>query len=252
MSSNSVLAEGTLYVNRLVAGVFVGQKRWPGITKLEIKPNSDLVEATTKDKGQYGQVVAAVAVAKPTDISITISQVTGQALAMALQGEDSAQTQASGAVTSQAVTVSKGLYFPLGFRNIAAAGFTVKDVTDTTTYVKGTDYDINYASGQLYIIPTGGIANSSVLHVSYTHNAVDFTRVKGSTTAQVRGALFLDGSNMVDGRPLFIDVFEALLTSDKAVDFMSDKPIELSMKGRMVTPDGKDAPYYVDYDNAFS
>jgi hypothetical protein len=33
------------------------------------------------------------------------------------------------------------------------------------------------------------------------------------------------------------------LTADGEVDFMSDSPIELAMKGKMVTPADKDAPY---------
>jgi len=247
-----VLAEGTLYVNQLEAGVFLGRRQWPGVAQLEIKPNSDLVEATTKDKGKYGQISASVAIAKPADLSITVTEVTGQALAMALQGTYEALSQGAGTLTDAPLTVNKGLYYPLGVRNIVSSGFAVKNNSGSVTYVNGTDYTIDYASGQLYIIPTGAIADGSTIKVTCSYNAVSGVKVYGATKAQLRGEVFLDGVNLVDGRPIFITIHEALLTSDKAVDFMSDKPIELGLKGRMITPPGKSAPFEIEYDLSFS
>jgi hypothetical protein len=242
-----VLASGTLYLNQVISGVLQGRTRLPGAAKLAIKPNSDLVEAVSKDKGKYGQLSMSVAINKPADFSVTLTEITGQALAIALQGENSTLSQSSGTMTSQAVTAKKGTYIPLGHRNIASAGFSVKDVTDTTTYVLGTDYSIDYVTGQLYIIPAGAIADAATIHVNGTYGAVSGTKVLGGTVPQVQGELFFDGINLDDGRPLLITIWDARLTADGEVDFLSDKPIELAMKGRMVTPTGKSSAYEIEY-----
>lgn len=240
---SGVLAEGTLYVDRLVAGVYQGRVKWPGVAKLEIKPNSELIEQISKDKGQYGQITGSAAINKPSDLSVTISNITGEALAMALQGTVAAYSQGSGSVTDEVVVAHLGKFVDLSKRNIGATGFVVTNAAATTTYVLGTDYNVNHAMGWLEILSTGAITEGQSLKVDFTHGAISGSKIKGGTLAQVKGRLFLDGNNLFDGTPLDVTIWEATLTADGAVDFMSDKPIELSMKGRMATPIGKDAPF---------
>jgi hypothetical protein len=250
---SGVIAEGTLYVDRNVAGVMQGLTKWEGLAKLEIKPNSELKEATSKDKGKYGQIVASVALAKPAELSLTLRDINREALAMALQGTGSALSQSGSSWTASAFThMQKGVYNELGKRNVASAGFVVKDVTDTTTYTAGTDYVLNEDAGLLYIPSTSAIPDDVTLHITGTYAAVAGDLVKGGTLAQVRGKLFLDGNNLVDGTPLFVTIWDATLTSDGAVDFMADDLVELSMKGRMATPSGKDSPFEVELNNIFS
>lgn len=249
---SGVLASGTIYFNQTIAGVPQGRKQWPGAAKLAIKPNSDIVEAVSKDKGKYGQLSMSVAINKPADFSVTLTEITGQALAVALQGEDSVLNQGAGTMTSLALTAKKGTYVPMGHRNITAAGLTVKDAADTTTYVLGTDYSIDYVTGQIYIIPAGAIADNATIHINGAYGAVSGTKVLGGTVPQVQGELFFDGVNLDNGRPLLITVWDARLTADGEIDFLSDKPIELSMKGRMVTPAGKASAYEIEYDLALA
>lgn len=246
MSSN-VLAEGTLYFDRQVEGVNQGIKQLLGVSKLEIKMNSELKEATSKDKGRYGQITASVAINKPADLSIALRQIDPEGLALAMQGSTSAYSQGAGTVTDEAVTAKKGTYVELSKRNIAAAGFAVTNTAGSTTYVQGTDYNVNYVMGFLEILAAGAITDAQALHVSFTHNAISGDTVLGGTVAQIKGRLFLDGVNLVDGKPLLITVHDATLTSDGAIDFMADDFSEISLKGRMATPVGQSAPYKIDY-----
>jgi hypothetical protein len=250
--SAGVLVEGTLYFDKSVSGVSQGLEKWPGVAKLEIKPNSELKEATTKDKGQYGQVIASVAINKPADLSIIIKQVTGRALAVALQGDITAFSQGSGTATNQAVTAKLGKFAELGKRNITAASVVVTNSAGSTTYVEGTDYNVNYAMGFIEILSTGGISDAQALLVDYAYAAVSGDKVKGATVPQVKGKLVLDGNNLIDGKPMNVTIWDATLTADGAVDFMSDDPVELSMKGRMTTPDGKDSPFETEINLTFS
>lgn len=69
---------------------------------------------------------------------------------------------------SEAVTLSGGL------ANVANAGagisnVVVKNNTDSTTYVEGTDYYIEYNEGTVIRIASGAITASQALHVTYQY-----------------------------------------------------------------------------------
>jgi len=252
MISNGILADGTMHVDPIVAGVNTGLEQLLGAAKLEYKPNSELVELTSKDKGQYGQIVASVAVAKPSDLSVTFTRISPRALAMAMQGTNESFSQGSGSVTDEAVTAKLGKFVELSKRNISDTGFVVTSSDDVTTYVLGTDYNVNYVQGWLEILSTGSITEGQSLKVDFAYGAVTGDKVKGGTLAQFRAKLILDGVNKVDGTPMKITVWDAVLTADGAVDFLSDKMVELTMKGRPVTPAGKDSPIEVEYNQIYA
>lgn len=249
---SGVLFEGTLYANPTVGGVQTGRVQLPGIAKLAIKLNSELVEQTSKDKGKYGQITASVAIAKPAELSVAISDITPQAFAMAMQGEFSTFSQGSGTITDEVVTAKLGKYVELSKRNISDTGFVVTNSGATVTYVLGTDYNVNYVQGWLEILATGAITDAQSLKVDFSYGAIAGTKVKGSTLAQFKSELMLDGINKVDGTAARITIWDATLTADGEIDFMSDKLVELSMKGRMATPTGKDSPFEIDYGQILS
>lgn len=248
----SILCEGTLYFDELVGGVPQGRVKFPGVAKLEIKANSELKEAITKDKGQYGQVVASVAINKPSDLTVGINQITGKALAAALQGSVATFSQGSGTVTAMDLTAKLGTIGDLGQRNITAASVVITNAGATVTYIEGTDYTVNYAMGFIEFLTTGAITEAQPLKATFDHNAVSGQKVMGATVPQIKGKLELDGNNLMDGKPIMVTIWEATLTSDSPVDFMSDDPIELSMKGRMATPVGKTSPIEVDLGLTFA
>ena len=53
--------------------------------------------------------------------------------------------------------------------NWVLTGEVVKDATDTTTYVKDTDYSIDYKTGVITRIATGTIGATDTLHITYDH-----------------------------------------------------------------------------------
>lgn len=243
--TTGVLAEGTLYVDQLVAGVSQGLEQWPGLAKFEIKSNSKIVESKSKDKGKYGQVVAAAGVAEPDELTIMLTEVSGKALAAALRGSVSAYSQGSGTVTDQVVVAKLGKFVELGKRNIVADSVELTNSAGSTTYVLGTDYRVNYAMGWLEILAAGDITDAQSLKADYAYGAVSGEKVVGATVVSLRGRLVLDGTNLMDGKGMEALVHEANLVSDGSVDLMSDKPVEVTLKGRMITPTGYDSPYEV-------
>lgn len=252
IQTEALVMEGTLNFDQLVAGVYHGEQTLNGIAELTISNKSKLVEQISKDKGKYGQVVASVAIPEPAELSIKLTGMSPRALAMALQGTYSSYSQGSGTVTDQAVTAKLGTWVDLGKRNIGSTSVVVTNSGANVTYVEGTDYEVNYAVGKLYFPTTSTIADAQSLKVDYTYAAIAGTKVLGNTLSSVRGRLFLDGRNLADGKPATLEIWDATLTTDGNIDFMADKPVELSLKGRMATPTGKSSPYELIYDQVYS
>jgi hypothetical protein len=244
-----LLAEGTLYLNREVNGVASGWKQIPGLAEFTITNKSDIKEQISKDKGKYGQITASVAIPKPSELKVRITNFDRTSLAMALMGDDADLTATAGTVTAEDVTAVPGVYVPLAQRHITAASVVVTEATASVpalVFVENTDYRINYTLGMIEAVAGGLIAADKALHVAYSHEAIAGFTVSGATRPQIQGALKLDGANLSDGTQLIINVDRALLVSDGDVNFMDDKFVEIGFAGRMETLSGKTTPYIVE------
>ena len=101
MTARSFMGAGDIYINRMVGGVSQGMVGPIHAGKFEIKPSVDVKEATSKGRYSYGQVLDTVNLAKPTDFTIDLSEVTGDILVMAFLGTSDALNQTSGTLTAQ-------------------------------------------------------------------------------------------------------------------------------------------------------
>lgn len=115
-------------------------------------------------------------------------------------GAVAAVAQANTPVAGAAYTVTPGEFYqlgattanPFGARNIASV--VVKDATDTTTYVVGTDYEVDLALGRLQILEAGTIA-AGVIHVSYTPATASWEQATSGSATKVSGALRIVADN---------------------------------------------------------
>tara|TARA_R110002072_G_scaffold298960_2_gene473714 strand:+ start:1879 stop:2652 length:774 start_codon:yes stop_codon:yes gene_type:complete len=111
----------------------------------------------------------------------------------------SAIVQVATPVVDEAITVQKDRWYQLGVaanatgvRNVSAV--VVQDVTDTTTYVLGTDYNLDLPLGRIQIIAGGAIANDDVLHIDYTPTAETRQQLVADTNP-VKGAMRVVSDN---------------------------------------------------------
>lgn len=244
-----LLAEGTLYLNREVDSVASGWKKIPGLAEFTITNKSDIKEQISKDKGSYGQVTASVAIPKPAELKVRITNFDRISLAMALMGDDADLTASAGTVTAEEVVAKLGVYVPLAQRSITAASVAVTEAVASTpalVFVENVDYRINYTLGMIEAVTGGLIVDDKALHIAYTHKAIAGFVVSGATKPQIQGALKLDGRNLSDGKELIINVDRALLVADGDVNFMDDKFVEIGFAGRMETLVNKITPYTVE------
>lgn len=248
MSARGFLGAGDLYIDRYdeVAGAYTGLQGPFEAKQFEIKPNVDLKELPSRGRTTYGQNIESVALPKPVDFSIEMPEVNKAALAIALLGNSQALNQGSGAWAGEPVLVlNKDAWLDLGKQNVVEAGFSLTNAAGTTTYVLGTDYEVNYRMGWLRILPGSAIAKNDVVEVTGTYNAVSGTSIVGAVNSQIRARFFLDGINWADRKAVHVDVYEAVIAATSAFDFLSENFASIKLPGKLKTPTGRTEPFKV-------
>jgi hypothetical protein len=245
MAARSFLGAGDVYINRLVDGVKQGMIGPIYANKLEIQPNVDTKQSTSKGRYDYGQTLESVNLAQPADFTLELKEATGDILTMAFLGTSAASSQTSGTMTDQAVVVTqKGVWLALGHKNLADL-ITVEHTSGTPTYVEGTDYRLNRPLGYIMILEDSAIAVSASLNVTGAYSAATGTLIQGATRTEVRAEIIFDGINQADGTQVTVTIHEAVLSADSAFDFLADDFGNVSLSGTLKTPTGETAPFNV-------
>lgn len=136
--------------------------------------------------------------------SLTCDNFSPKNSALWLSGTHEVKSQAAVAVVDEPITVIPGRLYqlgqstlnPLGVRNVGSV--VVKNAAGTTTYVAGTDYNVDTETGRIQIIEGGGIV-AGVIEVSYTPVAGTYEAVKSGASAKLYGALRIVSDNATGG-----------------------------------------------------
>lgn len=243
--SETLHLEGDLFIETFTNGVSAGVIGPIDVDSLEVKPDSQKISIPSKRKGQYGQARENYHIPKPAMVTIKTTEIPPVLLAAAFMGLESPINQGAGALTDLPVTLPAWpKWAQLGKSNIAATGLAIKE--GAKALVVGTDIEVNYALGLVRAIKGGSVADGGSVTVSGTYNAVTGTRIAGNIQPEIKARLLLDGRSIVSGEAIKLTVPRASLSPKKAVDFMSDKPIEIELEGELLAVDGETAPFYVD------
>lgn len=245
MAARGFLGSGDLFIARYVGGV-AGPFEGPfECRQFEIKPNVNLVEMVSKGRNTYGQVVETVAIPQPADLTVQMSEVNKESLAIALLGTSAPINQTGATVSNEAVTLSNvGQWYNLTKHSLTGT-VTVTNVAGTTTYVNGVDYLVDMQQGWIKSLAGGAIAAATIVHVDFTAETTSGTEIKGMTQAQLRAKFKLVGKNFADDLPYVVTVHEAVIAADSALDFLQDDFAEITLPGRMKTPSGFTEPFNV-------
>ncbi|CAN5857866.1 hypothetical protein BH11PSE13_BH11PSE13_12170 [soil metagenome] len=250
--AQAILGAGGVRLNVYdpVAQAYTGYGDILGADKFEITGDSDEKTKTSKGRYNYGQAIANVVIGKPTKIAITISAMSIAAIALQFQGIRSAWAQGAATVVDEAVVAKLDKWVKLANRNLSIAGLAVKHTTGAPTYVLHTDYEINYATGEIKALSGGAIAADQSLKVSYTAIALTGDLIKGGVRPQARMRAKFEGVNQVDSQYIECEVWEAVVKSSNGFDFLADDFNGIELTGTCVVPAGYDAPYEVRFQNA--
>lgn len=125
--------------------------------------------------------------------------------ALWMTGTAERKTQAATPVVGEVRAVLPGRQYqlgataanPLGVRNVTA--ITVKNKTGSTTYVAGTDYNVDLETGRVQIIAGGAINAVTEVQFGYTPVAATFDSVKSGAKTELNGALRIVSDNAAGG-----------------------------------------------------
>jgi hypothetical protein len=229
-----------------VTGLQTGWVFGGSADKFALKPNSEIKSKKSKGRDDYGQTLATVALPDEADISVTFGEVNQNNIALAFMGRQSALNVAGGAITAEEIVAKLEKFVPLSKGNLSES-VTVTNTDASTTFVKGTDYEVNYAFGWIKALAAGAIDADQALKVTATSNAVTGTTIRGSVDAQLRTQIKFDGKNFVDGSPVDVEVYEAVLAPSDEFDFLAEDWGQLTLTGKMTTPLGRSEPYVVNF-----
>jgi len=244
MASRAFIGAGDLYIARYVNGAFEDYSGPYECEQFEIKPNVELREKVSKGRSTYGQVIESVTIPQPADLSVALSEVNKESMAIALLGTAAALSQTGGTLSNEPVTAKLDKWVALSKANWSAAP-VVTNTAGTTTYVAGSDYIVNAQLGWIKALTGGAITEGMSLHVDVAYGSITGTEIRGMTDSQLRARFKLDGKNFADGLPVIVTVYEAVISADAAFDFLSDDFGSVTLPGRMKTPAGFNEPFTV-------
>jgi hypothetical protein len=235
-----LLCEGNLKFGNLAAdGVtFIGHFSSKNAVKFEYNPGQPTVKQRLSKKiDEYAQIKDQVYIPKPSEISLSFDTIDADGVGVLMRGTPGALSVAG--ATATAATLACGvldLYFPIGAGNprfITAGSVLVKDSGGTTTYVEGTDYDVDYSMGLLICYSSGAIVVGNI-KVSFTSGTYAGKTIAGEAVTQLNMGILFDGRNLADGKRIEVTVPKCVMAPSGAVDFMSDNFAVAQLKGSPV------------------
>lgn len=217
------------------------------VDKMSVQPTANTVEQTSKARATYGAVRSSIILPGVTNVSISFMDVPAEILALMLMGDTGTITQSASSATDEAITAKLDKWVPTAYRNITSGTVVVQDVTDTTTYTEGTDYEIEYTTGMLKALSGGSISGDDVLHVDYDYGAVAGETVSISTQSQQTRGLKLVGKNLADNLPVELVLYSVKLRPTGEMDFMGASHVTADVTGVAEKPAALTTPGYWRY-----
>lgn len=137
-------------------------------------------------------------------LSFTLEEFTKDNLDKFLRGTFTAVTAAT--VTDETVVGYLGKWSKLAKGNITT-WTSLTDSTAATTYVLGTDYNLDLKGGMIEVISSGAITDAQSLRANYAAGAME--QVSGFTVTPKDYYLYFSGLNQAeDLKPVLIDIYK--------------------------------------------
>jgi len=243
------LAEGNLKFGLLASdGVTqIGLGSSKNTVKFEYNPGAPTVkQRISKNINKYGQILDQVFIPKPSEITLTFDTVDAQGLAQIFRGDLTALTVTGATVAPATYAVTAlDVYLPVAAGKRFLSAVAVTNTGGTTTYVEGTDYDVDYSLGYIIFYSSGAIAVGNI-KVGYTYATYAGQTIAAEKFTQLNMQIAFNGKNLADGRYVQVDVPKAVMAPTTAIDFMSENFANLELKGSPISVAGA-SPLTVTY-----
>lgn len=232
-ADNYVLGRGRLYFAPFQTGTQTpSHLRYIGNTsEINISISSDILAHYSSESGVREKNDSVTVQTERTGSFVT-DNVDADNLALFFFGSVGAVAQTAGPVTNEQVGpvagVIKGGFYQLGYsatnqtgvRNITTVSITGNG--GTPTYVAGTDYVVDLATGMLEILPNSSIPNNTPLRANYTRVVGTREQVLSGNTS-IEGALkFVADNPKGTNRDMYIPWARITANGDFAIKAESD------------------------------
>ncbi|MGD9947522.1 MAG: hypothetical protein AB7U29_03470 [Desulfobulbus sp.] len=248
MGFKAYAGQGTVYMASIDAdGNLTSDFRQVGTAyPLSVQVKTDQIKKKSRMVENAGQVIAARTKIADDGItgSLTLHEWNAANLAWALSGSAVALTAESGTVESESVIApAAGAYKDLTHEGVS--NVVVKDATDATTYVAGTDYTVETTLGLITIIESGSISEGDTLHVGYTYAAKSGYQVDIGSNVTIRVAIKAHLYDEFRGTHHTMELDSVVLASNTEINFISEEDStgeELQFGMTLETLSGRTSP----------
>jgi len=166
-------------------------------------------------------------------LTIETIEISPKMLERAFLGKTTSTAQTAVIAVSDTVTftaLNTAYYVGVKF----LSNLVVKDASDTTTYVEGTDYTVNLDRGMITSLAGGNISAGDVCNLTYDNSAYNDINIEGFIDSKLEGVLEFEScaSNGLNYKYTFHRV--SLLASGDYSLKSSEEFIKLSFEGTML------------------
>ncbi len=166
-------------------------------------------------------------------LNIETLEISPDMLTKAFLGTKYTTVVPAGNVSAEGVVITDlDTSYPLTAKFVSAV--VVKDDTDTTTYVEGTDYTVNYDDGAITALTGGAISAGDTVHVDFTNEGYADFRIEAFMNSKLEGRLRFTGCSASGLNYTYTFHKISLLSSG---DFNLKSPTEfqkLAFEGKML------------------
>lgn len=160
-------------------------------------------------------------------IAMTLESINKENLALAAYGTEAAVVGAS--PTDEQIALYHDKWQKLAHIKVSAV-VVGDDAVPTTTYVLGTDYELNEETGSIKALSTGAITDTQVVFVDYTHAGYDIIEALITSAAPERWIRF-EGLNTADlDNPVVIDIYKGSIQPLAELALINEELAEMAVE----------------------
>lgn len=212
----------------------------------------DETTINSKRRGaRYNQPIYTDTLPGTTAVTIQLLETPPPILARMLYGEAANADIATGTVVDGEVNVDRlDAPIQLPHRYLKASPAPTFETAASVALVEGTDYTLDLRTGALTILSAGTVgatidANDKIT-ANYGYEAITGTTVLGGATPTESFFITGDLEDRVSAEQGYLTIYEVKLAVDGDIDWLSAEPIQPTLTGTAIVPDGAPAPYKFD------
>lgn len=231
------------------SGAFLGYAQDAiNVTEMTLTPGEgETRDRISRQRDTYGQALDSITLPEPWTMTFTTDSIGRDILKALFLGEDTDVDVASGSITSEEIVARTGKWVPTSQVGFTTGTVSVTGTGGSPTHAEDTDYLVDLRNGAILAIDGGAITAGATIEVSADYGARAGFRINAAKTESLSVALLVDGRSL---RPEDSDktirtlIHKVNLRPAGGNDLMSDEWVSPQFGGTMVTPSGKDEPFY--------